>query len=369
MAKLTKAEQKTLLDSTIYQNDNEEIKGANHNGMLTDFIDSGMNETEPTIQENLNANNKKIVNLTDPTNDQDASTKKYVDDKQLDNGSGTTVDGNAIDWHGPLTRAATQIDIAPGQTLEFLGTDSTDFVKQLFQDSSIELISIADDVDAANNIGQFAKTGIAEVLSKPGILLRTVTKDLAVGATVILNQDGIISVGAPAISPSTAFSHFKFLHDYSAKWDALSAGEKDLIITSFGYQKTNFLSKLDTANQEVASNVTFAKNAGVSGKLIAFTTSPTFDVDNSNIQEMPVTSAVTSIDISGAAAGGNYRILLKNGASGPYTYPSLGTSFGTATTNSESLDGSSKVMNIIDVQVTVSTPIVVVHSIETVTLP
>lgn len=79
MAKLTKAQQKVLLDSTIYQNDNEEVKASNHNDMLTDFIDSGMNESEPIVQANLNANNKKIVNLLDPTLDQDGATKKYVD--------------------------------------------------------------------------------------------------------------------------------------------------------------------------------------------------------------------------------------------------------------------------------------------------
>jgi len=132
----------------------------------------------------------------------------------------------------------------------------------------------------------------------------------------------------------------------------------------------NKLDLITLIDQLVASNVLFSKNAGVSGKLLTFTATPTFTVDTSNIQEMPVTAALSSIEMSGAAAAGNYRILLKNAGAGPYSYPALGTSFGTATTNSASLSGESNVMNIIDVQVSVSTgPLTVVHSIETVTLP
>ena len=46
------------------------------------------NATEILLNKNLNANNFKILNLADPTDDQDPATKKYVDLKKVKNNCG-----------------------------------------------------------------------------------------------------------------------------------------------------------------------------------------------------------------------------------------------------------------------------------------
>ena len=138
-------------------------------------------------------------------------------------------------------------------------------------------------------------------------------------------------------------------------------------------QNDSAINAVETANQSLESNLLGKKQITVEGGLLTFTATPIFDFNSGgNVQEMPVTGAVTSIEITGQKKAGSYSVLLKNAGAGPYSLPTLGASFGTMTTNSvQALDGSSNIMNIIDIRTTVSlitgNPIVV-YSIETVDL-
>jgi len=68
-----------------------------------------------TLPGNLNANTHKIVNVVDPTDDQDAATKKYVDD-QLTGTSGTGVVTGVI--FVPITDYGSVADTA-NMTIDF----------------------------------------------------------------------------------------------------------------------------------------------------------------------------------------------------------------------------------------------------------
>jgi len=59
-------------------------------------LDNVVEDTTPTLGGELDADSNKIVNLTDPTADQDAATKKYVDDNSGGGSSVWTASGSDI---------------------------------------------------------------------------------------------------------------------------------------------------------------------------------------------------------------------------------------------------------------------------------
>ena len=52
---------------------------ANFTNLNTDKLENVSEDTTPTLGGELDANSNKIVNVTDPTANQDAATKAYVD--------------------------------------------------------------------------------------------------------------------------------------------------------------------------------------------------------------------------------------------------------------------------------------------------
>lgn len=106
---------------------------------------------------------------------------------------------------------------------------------------------------------------------------------------IAILKDGTIDVGDLSNAPtSTRFKFMQFKHDYSDQWDALSDAEKLRKIFDHGYNLENFLSKLDTSDQTVASNVEFKKKVGfgTDGGLVALA-----DVNSSGTPTTPVNIA------------------------------------------------------------------------------
>ncbi len=94
------------------------------------------------------------------------------------------------------------------------------------------------------------------------------------------------------------------------------------------------LSKTLTADQDVASNVSFSKQVKGGAATVAFLATKVFSMDNGTFQKMPVTATITSLAISDEVNGSSYWIVLEIGGSGSYDIPQAGVSFGTRTDNS-----------------------------------
>ena len=85
---------------------------------------------------------------------------------------------------------------------------------------------------------------------------------------------------------------------------------------------------------EVGENIKALGQITVEGKTVTFSATPTFDLDEGNVQEMTITANVTSLAISNELPSGSYRIFLKQGGAGGYTIAEPGVTFGTRTDNS-----------------------------------
>jgi hypothetical protein len=117
--------------------------------------------------------------------------------------------------------------------------------------------------------------------------------------------------------------------------------------------------------EEPNRNVLFKQQAGVKGKTIVFTATPTFDLNDGNVQKMIITANVTSLTISNKVNAGSYRIFLTQNATGGYTIPVPGASFGTKTDNAADLITAANDVNIIDI--TVDPDGTTFYSVETIT--
>ena len=75
------------------------------------------------------------------------------------------------------------------------------------------------------------------------------------------------------------------------------------------------LDKVTTPNQTIASNVEFLGQASANDDTVqSFSATPTFDFDNGNDQEMPVTGNVTSFSTLNSVGSANYKVWLVNDA-------------------------------------------------------
>ena len=242
MAKRTKAEQKQILDITIYDNNNEEIEAAKHNTMLTDFIESQMNEREPAADAALNMRSHKVVAVTDPTDDQDAATKKYVDDNAgglPTSGNATTANGTAVDLGGAQPNDVT-ITKADAKTFKVVSDPgATNRQKLILSDSELYADFYAATQDFFATMG-FEGSGAA-VDTGGGMYM--IAQDLTgnIVSAFSLNANGIIKLGDLT---GDRWSHIQVTADNSARIDALDPAVKELVIPHIKWLNDNLLQNL-----------------------------------------------------------------------------------------------------------------------------
>lgn len=87
-------------------------------------------------------------------------------------------------------------------------------------------------------------------------------------------------------------------------------------------------------NLLIGGNILADGQITVQGKVVTFTATPTFDLDDGNVQEMILTSNVTSLTLSNKLDAGNYLIYLIQDGTGGHTIPTPDSSWGDPTDNS-----------------------------------
>lgn len=113
--------------------------------------------------------------------------------------------------------------------------------------------------------------------------------------------------------------------------------EFNSVTTSNGNVDDNLDDKLDKvalSDQSVVSNVDFQGQVKGGVGTVVFTATPTFNMNNGNVQKMQVTANITSLTLSNKINGSSYCIILKIAGSGSYTIPQPDSTFGTKTDNS-----------------------------------
>ena len=109
---------------------------------------------------------------------------------------------------------------------------------------------------------------------------------------------------------------------------------------------------------EVGGNIKALGQITVEGKIVTFSATPTFSLDDGNVQEMEVTAEVTSLAISDELPAGSYSIILIQDGIGGHAIadiPATGSTFGKRTDSSAtSFITAIGDVNIIDIRVDIS---------------
>ena len=133
-------------------------------------------ETQLKIADEIDMQTKKIINLVDPTADQDASTKKYVDDSFPVTHASTT--GQTTDDHHPQTHTIVSHDTtATGTELDTLTDDS--MADTLHRHS--ELVASDESPDPAVSVDADGNVGIGTVDSSFNLHLNNPTSAVTLG--------------------------------------------------------------------------------------------------------------------------------------------------------------------------------------------
>ncbi len=121
---------------------------------------------------------------------------------------------------------------------------------------------------------------------------------------------------------------------YDFQYFANENGRNLEISQNITSEVTNKLDKLVTSDQSIESNFRGKKQITIQGKTVTFTATPTFDLDDGNIQEMILTSNVTSLTLSNELDAGSYLIYLIQDGTGGHTIPTPDSTWGDPTDNS-----------------------------------
>ena len=236
----------------------------------------------------------------------------------LGNGQGTTFNVNKVDLGGGSELTGSKdIKVAAssgGHLLSIWGGLGTDDDKRvIIEQPLVGLYARAYDVPADRNYAGIAVENVGAGNISPGtdiaagIWARGI--DTGIGAMISMSPDGYVLLHRPSLS--TIFKGLKYLiENAEIDW----AGDELLV----PHQKRVLeiaLNKLTTPDQTIASNVEFLGQASANDDTVqSFSATPTFNFNNGNDQEMPVTGNVTAFATSNEVGSANYKVWLINDA-------------------------------------------------------
>ena len=108
---------------------------------------------------------------------------------------------------------------------------------------------------------------------------------------------------------------------------------------------------LSVAYQSMAAAFAFGGQASGGVKIKSFSSTPIFDLNDGNIQEMTLTNNVTSLTLDHNVNGGSYLIYLIQDTTGSRTIPTPDSTWGNKTDNSANFVTSANAVNFINVNV------------------
>lgn len=94
-----------------------------------------------------------------------------------------------------------------------------------------------------------------------------------------------------------------------------------------------------------------SKQAKGGSKIVTFSATPTFNLNDGNSQKMTLTGSVTSLTLSNKLNGGSYLIYLVQDSTGGRTIPNPDSTFGVKTDNSADFVTDANAVNLININV------------------
>ena len=223
-----------------------------------------------SAEANVNLNSNKLVNVLDPTNDQDAATKAYVDSAVtglVDFKGGFDADGGAIDGGGNLTSGGSRVAIAVGDMYVVTGAGN-------FYGNASYPLTVGDSVicKTAAVAGASVVGDWTIVQGDEGVVNFTNAYGTYITGTSNTNARGAVSMGTIDLSASdgTSSTSTRFLSKDNT-WDVPSYTADttyDFLCAQNGGSNNNPLLRLDPSsgsNDDVTltggSGVTITRNS------------------------------------------------------------------------------------------------------------
>ena len=256
----------------------------------------------------------QINNLADPTSDQDAATRKYVDDQVIgliDFKGDFNADTGAITGGGNLTDGATRVAISVGDM--YIVTTAGDFYNNTSYPLTVgdSVICKQDAAAGTSDINDWTivqgDEGVVDITNSNGTFVSF--------GTTNTNARGSVTLGSVDLSASGTPANNNYLRGDNV-WATLPASDN--------YDYWKILGDTGSTNVDSQEEITFAGGAGITTALTGSGSSGTM-----TISQTSGSTGAWSGNLSGTTAG------ISNGTpgSGGYTTYTLTTAtlFGTAT--------------------------------------